>query len=164
MQTPCRNGHRCLVFKPATFLLWFSMTQRRRRREHFQFHTLNYQKWFILSLFLCVNPFLSLIYRDVPDQCYGRVLTYSLTNGALRADRARVSTLSPLSLFTLRSNHSLGAWWSLESWWQDRKCLWSQVLPILLDFNYMKLSKNTLILVLFKHQCISNPKYRLFVS
>lgn len=40
--------------------------------------------------------------------------TYSFTNGSRRAHRARVSTLSPLTLLTLRSNHSLGAWWTLE--------------------------------------------------
>lgn len=42
-------------------------------------------------------------------------LTYSLTNTTLRTDRARVSALSTLSLFTLWSNNSLGTWWTLES-------------------------------------------------
>lgn len=44
----------------------------------------------------------------------GRMLTYSFTEGTLRSDRARVSTLSSLSFFTLRSNHSLGTWWALK--------------------------------------------------
>lgn len=44
-----------------------------------------------------------------------RMLTYSLADGTLRAHRAGVSTLSSLSFFTLGSNHSLGAWWTLES-------------------------------------------------
>lgn len=43
-----------------------------------------------------------------------KMKTYSFTNGSMRAHRTRVSTLSSLTLLTLRSNYSLGAWWALE--------------------------------------------------
>lgn len=41
-------------------------------------------------------------------------MTYSFPKRSRRAHRTRVSTLSSLTLLTLRSNHSLGAWWALE--------------------------------------------------
>lgn len=62
-----------------------------------------------------IREFMEMWEKGSTEQCKSKKLTYSLTNTTLRADRARVSTLSTLSLFTLGSNHSLGAWWTLES-------------------------------------------------
>lgn len=95
------------------------------------------------KVFHCVPFFLHLLRWALSLKCSSvmkvgvgdRMLTYSLADGTLRAHRAGVSTLSSLSFFTLGSNHSLGAWWTLESWSTTQKMLWSQVLPIPLDTN-----------------------------
>lgn len=56
-----------------------------------------------------------------------KMQTYSFTNRSMRAHRARVSTLPSLTLLTLRSNHSLRAWWALEwchkMYFEARFCL-----------------------------------------